>query len=253
VFTPEESIRVQFGINSDIMICLDDFTPPDAGRKEAEKTVERTVLWAKKSKEKYDEILRMKKVPKKNRPHLYAVVQGGYFRDLRKKCAEELIRIGFDGYGYGGYVINNEGSLDLPLSRYICRLLPDDKPKFALGLGRPSDIVSLYRMGWNIFDCTLPTRDARHKRLYKFKKHYKDLRKLTHRKNFEYVYIDKKIFKNEPLPIDKNCKCRTCKNYSTAYLRHLFRIEDTLAYRLATIHNLHFYNVLMRALKKVGN
>jgi len=252
IFTPEKSINVQFSIGSDILICLDDFTPPDATRKQAEATVRRTIVWAEKSKREYQKIITKNKFTNRNRPHLYAVVQGGYYKDLRKKCAEKLIKLGFDGYGYGGYVVDDKGQLDIKLSRYISKLLPQDKPKFALGIGRPLDIVKLSAMGWDIFDCTLPTRDARHKRLYTFRKrpkNYKDLRKAS---TFGYIYIDKKIFEGDNYPIDKNCNCYTCKNFSKAYLRHLFKINDTLAYKLATIHNLKVYSQTMQYIRDLN-
>ena len=241
IFTPEKSIQVQFSIGSDILICLDDFTPPDATREQAEETVRRTIKWAEESKKEYRKIITDTKLTNRNRPHIYAVVQGGYYKDLRKKCAEELIKIGFDGYGYGGYVIDDKGKLDLRLSHYISKLLPEDKPKFALGIGRPLDIVKLSAMGWDIFDCTLPTRDARHKRLYTFKRKPKNYKELDSPRTFGYIYINKKIFEEDENPIDKNCNCHTCKNFSRAYLRHLFKINDTLAYKLATIHNLKIY------------
>jgi len=249
VFTPETSIKVQFEIGSDVLICLDDFTPPDATRNQAEITVNRTIKWAEKSKKEFQKIITKNKLTKRNRPHLYAVVQGGYYKDLRKKCAEELIKIGFDGYGYGGYVVDGSGNLDLDLSQYVSNLLPDDKPKFALGIGKPADIVNLAAMGWDIFDCTLPTRDARHKRLYSIKRRPRSASDLKKPDTFSYVYIDKKVFEKDDTPIDKNCNCYTCNNFSKSYLRHLFKINDTLAYRLATIHNLHVYSQVIRYIR----
>ncbi len=240
IFTPRKSIQVQFDLGSDIIICLDDFTPPEATYEAAEKTVERTIRWAKASKREYDEQLELRKMSQKDRPHIFAVVQGGYFKDLRKKCAEELIKIGFDGYGYGGYVIDDEGNLDLDLSQYICDLLPDDKPKFALGFGKPQDIINLAAMGWDIFDCTLPTRDARHKRLIVADKNAK---------NFSYLYINREKYNKDTLPISEFCDCHTCKNYSKAYLNHLFKINETLAFRLATIHNLRVYTKVIDGLR----
>ncbi|MFC1755849.1 tRNA guanosine(34) transglycosylase Tgt [Patescibacteria group bacterium] len=240
IFTPRKSIQVQFDLNSDIIICLDDFTPPDATHEEAEITVERTIRWAKASKREYKEQLKVRKLTEKSRPHIFAVVQGGYFKDLREKCAKELIKIGFDGYGYGGYVVDANGDLDLDLSKFICDLLPKDKPKFALGVGKPHDIVNLAAMGWDIFDCTLPTRDARHKRLF--------ILDEKEKKNFSYIYIDRGKHTNDFNPIDKNCDCHTCKNYTKAYLNHLFKINDTLAFRLATIHNLRCYTKVIENL-----
>lgn len=110
------------------------------------------------------------KLTDKNRPLLFAVIQGGWDKDLRKYCAEELLKIGFDGYGYGGYTVNGKGEQDLKMAKFVAKLIPDKFPKFALGSGRLVDIARMREMGWQIFDCVLPTRDARHGRLYLIKK-----------------------------------------------------------------------------------
>ncbi len=249
IFTPEISIKTQFVINSDIVICLDDFTSPQATKTQAKETVRRTLWWAKRSKVEFNRMLKKYGLSEKNRPHLYAVVQGGYFKELRKECALGLQEIGFDGYGYGGYVVDEKGNLDLELSQYICDLLPQDKPKFALGIGRPKDIVNLSMMGWDIFDCTLPTRDARHKRLYSLEGKPAKAKDLTKPSAFSYIYIDKKIYEHDQKPISASCSCHTCQNFSRAYLRHLFKIGDTLAYRLATIHNIATYSRVIEILR----
>ncbi len=251
IFTPQKSLQAQFDIGSDIIICLDDFTPPNASKSEAKKTVERTVKWAKVSRMEYEKQLERRGISQKNRPLLLAVVQGGYFKDLRKRCAEELQQVGFDGYGYGGYVIDEAGNLDLSLSKYIAGLLPNDKIKFALGMGRPNDIAGLSEMGWDVFDCTLPTRDARHKRLYAFSKKPKNLKDMKNQKTYEYIYIDKGKYKDDQSPISKYCHCYVCSNFSRSYLRHLFKIGDTSAYRLATMHNLRFYTQVMELIKQL--
>jgi len=250
LFTPEKSIQVQFDIGSDVAICLDDFTPPDASESQAEETVKRTIKWAKKSKKEYEKQIKIRKLGKNARPLLFSVIQGNYSKELRKHCAEELISIGFDGYGYGGYAVDENGVLDLDLSEYIANLIPNDKYKFALGVGRPNDIVSLYKMGWDIFDCTLPTRDARHRRIYSFSKDPEKFNINKAKDFFEYVYIDKSRFEKDESALGKYCDCHVCKNYSKAYLRHLFKIRDTSSYRLATIHNLRFYSKLLELLSK---
>lgn len=249
IFTPEDSIKIQFEIGSDIIICLDDFTPPNANKQKALETVERTTLWAKRCKEEYEKQLKKRKLTDSNRPHLYSVVQGGYFKSLRKKSSKELIDIGFDGYGYGGYVVNKKGKLDLEISEYIANLLPDDKVKFALGMGRIDDIVHLRNFGWDIFDCTLPTRDARHKRLYIYDKKINKTNLKKPESLYSYLYINKSKYSNDLKPISSYCDCLTCKNYSRAYLRHLFKIDDSTAYRLATIHNLRTYTLLLEHLE----
>lgn len=252
IFTPEDSIKIQFEIGSDIVICLDDFTPPDADFEHADETVSRTVLWAKRSKKEYERQLKKRKLTEKTRPYLLSVIQGGYFYDLRKRCVEELVKLDFDAYGYGGYVISAEGKLDLEISKFIAELIPDNKLKFALGFGRPNDISSLFKLGWDVFDCTLPTRDARHMRLYAFSKHPEKIKLEKETDYYSYVYINKSVHELDSGPIDNFCDCAVCKNYSKAYLRHLFKIGDISAFRLASIHNLRFYAKLLELLSRLN-
>lgn len=251
MFTPEKSIQTQFAIGSDIMICLDDFTSPDASSDRIRESVERTVLWAKKSKVEYTRILNEKGIADSKRPLLLAVIQGGMDKSARKYCAEKLIEIGFDGYGFGGYVVDEKGELDLEISKYIADLIPNDRIKFALGVGTPYQIAMCRQMGWDIFDCTLPSRDARHKRLYTFAYEPKKLSDLLKKELYEYIYINKVIYACDKDPIEKNCDCYACKNYSRAYLHHLFKIGDTLAFRLATVHNLRHYSKLVGYLREL--
>lgn len=254
VFTPEESIKTQFSINSDIVVVLDDFTNPKASKKEIKDSVDRTVKWAKMSKQAYDEQVCKRKMDDKTRPLLLSVIQGGWDKDLRAECAQRLIGIGFDGYGFGGYLVNDQtNQLDLPMLKYIADLIPDDKIKFALGTGKPRDIAVMADQGWDIFDCTLPTRDARNKRLYVFNKVPQNYKDLLNKNTYGYVYINRQVFKIDKKPISENCDCLTCKNYSRAYLNHLAKIEDTSYLRLATIHNLRTYTRLIEYIKKFQN
>lgn len=231
--TPEKSIQIQLGLGADILICLDDCPKKDANPKEIKKSVERTIAWAKRCKE---EFLRHKG----KRPLLFAVVQGGNDKKLRKYCAKELIKIGFDGYCFGGWPLDGTGKIDLKILKFVSSLLPKNKPKFALGIGDPKTIIECFKFGYNIFDCVLPTRDARHQRLYVLKKD----------KKFQHLYISKNKYEKDFGPISKNCDCHTCRNYSLAYLHHLFKIGDSLAWRLATIHNLRTYTKLIEILRK---
>ncbi len=234
---------------SDIVICLDDFTSPTAAKARAKESVERTVLWAKRSKLEFEKQCTKRKLTNNQKPLLLAVIQGGWDKDLRKLCAEKLIEIGFDAYGYGGYAVNEDTGLDMELSDYIAKLIPDTALKFALGNGKPIDIARLRQMGWDLFDCTLPTRDSRHQRLYNFTKAPKKYKDLCNPKTYEYLYINKAMYTTDQSPISKNCDCHTCKNYTRAYLHHLFKIQDTLAYRLATIHNLRHYTKLIQYIR----
>lgn len=250
LFTPQKSIQVQFDIGSDIIICLDDFTPPNSTYDQNLDSVERTTKWAKLCKDEYNKQIEERGMEDDNRPLVFAVIQGHLDKELRKKSANDLIEIGFDGYGYGGYVIDANGNLDLEISKYIANLIPEGKIRFALGVGTSWDIAALYDMGWHIFDCTLPTRDARHKRLYTFKKEPKNIKELKNRETYEYIYINKSKYIGDRNPIEDGCDCLTCTNYSRSYLRHLFYIGDSSAFRLASIHNLRHYTRLTEYLKK---
>ena len=248
VFTPEDSIRIQFDIGADILICLDDFTGANDSEEKIKESVERTILWAKRTRKEFDKIVKEKNLTDKTRPLLFSVIQGGWDKKLRKYCAEELLKIGFDGYGYGGYMVNEKGILDEEMSKYIAELIPDEFPKFALGVGKPWDIARCHEFGWDIFDCVLPTRDGRHKRLYNFKGKITSNTNLKNQDSYEFVYINRAKFAGDKKPIDINCDCFTCQNYSRGYVHHLFRINDILAHRLATIHNLRVYTRLIEML-----
>lgn len=250
LFSPERSIQVQFSINSDIIICLDDFTPPNAPKEKIKESVDRTILWAKKSRTEYLKQVEQRNLDGNTRPLLLAVIQGGLDKELRKYCAQKLIEIGFDAYGFGGYVIDvKTKKLDLDMSQFVANLIPDDKIKFALGVGNPYDITMCTQMGWQIFDCTLPTRDARHKRLYNFSYEPKSLQDLLNPKTYEFLYVGKEKHKTIDSAVSPFCDCFTCKNYSLGYLSHLFTIGDNLALRLATIHNIRHYTKLTEYLR----
>ncbi len=249
LFTPEQSIEIQFQIGSDIIICLDGFTDPAGDLAKTTESVERTTLWAKRCKTRYNEICEQKGLNGQTRPHIFAVVQGGANLEMRKKSAEELIDIDFDGYGFGGYMVYENGELDLNVAEQLANLIPNDKPKFALGTGSPYQIAMCSKFGWNIFDCTLPTRDARHMRLYVFNSIPKKRDDLFNKDIFGFVYINQQIYAQDTSPIEQVCDCYTCKNYSRAYLHHLFKMNDTLAFKLATIHNLRHYTKVIEYLR----
>lgn len=252
IFTPEDSITAQFNIGADILICLDDFTPPGATNEIINTSVDRTVLWAQRSKKRYLELIKERGLDNASRPLLLAVIQGDSNYTKRKECIDRLVEIGFDGYGYGGYAIDETGNLDLDLSRFIAENIPNDKIKFALGVGRPYQIAACYNMGWNIFDCTLPTRDARHQRLYTLDIAPTSMQDLLNPDIYRYIYIGKAHYSKDTRQISEFCDCFTCKTYTRAYLHHLFKIKDNLALRLATIHNLRTYSRLIEALQRLS-
>ncbi len=253
LLTPEKSIQTQFRIGADIMVCLDFFTPPNADELMTKRSVDMTIEWAKRCKEEFLEQLENHHYNQSNRPLLFGVVQGGTNYKERTRCARELIKIGFDGFGLGGWPVNDQGEIDYEFLKVDAQLMPDNKPKYALGIGNPAAIIKAVEMGFNLFDCVLPTRDARHQRLYRFKKDLTEVNLFDYPDNFEFVQIKKEIYKSAFYPIDKNCDCYTCRNYSLAYLHHLFKIRDSLAWRLATIHNLRLYTRLIQLLRGIIN
>ena len=178
------------------------------------------------------------------RPLLFGVVQGGSDRELRRRCADALIEIGFDGYAYGGWPFDSDGRFLADILAYTAELLPDDKPKYALGVGNPDALVACVRMGYALFDCVLPTRDARRGRLY--------LLRTAAPADLAYdrLYIRDNDHHRDPRPVSDHCDCNCCRHYSRAYLHHLFAVGDRLAWRLATIHNLRFYTMLIERLTR---
>lgn len=249
-FTPEKSIQVQFDLGVDIIICLDDVPPVNAKEEEVKKCVERTISWAKRCKKEFEKQLLARKLTAETRPKLFAVIQGNQFKDLREICAKGLLKIGFDGYCFGGWPIDSEGNFNSEILEFTVGLMPADLPKYALGVGNPQALVDCVKMGYNIFDCVLPTRDARHQRFYVFKKDPSQIDFFKDREFYEYVHILREVYTKDSGPISSFCDCYTCRNYSLAYLSHLFKIEDSLAGRLGTIHNLRTYTRLIEELRK---
>lgn len=250
IFTPEKSINFQMKLNCDMVVVLDDFTDPISSYDEAKKSVERTIKWAKRSKEEFLRVCKEKKIPEEEKPYILGVVQGGKYQDLRKYCTEELVKIGFDGLGYGGWPINEEGNFDYESAETIVKYSPKNYLLYGLGIGKPEEIVKCVNLGFDIFDCVLPTRDARHKRLYVYNADTIDSIDLKSSDFYSYYVPDKEKYYKDNSPISKACDCLLCKKYSKAYLAHLFRIKDFTALRLATIHNLRFYSILMEKLRK---
>lgn len=243
--TPEESIEFQMSLKTDMVVVLDDFTPARAGYDEARDTVERTVKWAKRSKDAFEKICRQQKLTSKTTPYLLGVVQGGDHLDLREECTQRLVEIGFDGLGYGGWPIDAEGMFNYAVAQTIAQHTPKSYLLYGLGIGKPHEVVALCKLGYHIFDCVLPTRDARHKRLYIYNADSIDTINIEDEKFSSYYVPDKERYYNDTSPVSTACDCLLCTRYTRAYLAHLFRIEESTALRLSTIHNLRFYSLLM--------
>lgn len=264
MFTPEDSIRMQFAIGSDVMICLDDFTPPEADEKRTKESVKRTIAWAKRAKIEFEQQLIKHGFEENNRPLLLAPIQGHDHDKWRRYCSEELQEIGFDIYGLGGWPFQKNGEFDYSFCKKNAELTNKNSYRFALGVGTPENIVRLFFMGYQFFDCVLPTRDARHQRLYTFKVDpatldQEKLRKLaeTNRLSeiFDYIYIGKGQFATNNQAISEFCDCPICQKneltpqVSKAYLHHLFKIGDGSAFRLASLHNLRTYTKTIEILR----
>lgn len=245
LFTPEESIRFQMKIGADLMVVLDDFTPPGTDYQEAEVTVERSIKWAERCKREFEKICDRKGMGEKERPYLVGVVQGGDYLKLRERCAKQLVEIGFDGLGFGGWPIKENGEFNWEVAECLADNTPGDYFLYGLGIGMPDDIVGCVELGYEIFDCVLPTRDGRHGRIYKFTADSEERIDVREKGFFELLRVGKAKQVGDSGKVSETCDCLLCKNYSLGYLSHLFRINEMTAGRLASIHNLRFYSRLM--------
>lgn len=249
LFTPEKSIEFQMLLGADMLVVLDDFTQVGTTYEQAKKSVERTIYWAKRSKEKFESICKLKNIPINKRPYLLGVVQGGDYLDLRKECTQELVKIGFDGLGYGGWPIMPNGKFNYEVPKVIADNTPKDYLLYGLGVGKPEEIVGCHKLGFTIFDCVLPTRDARHKRLYVYNANsIKDIN-VNQAKFYSFYTPSKQKYQFDNSPVSTACDCLLCTNYTRGYLVHLFKIKEVTAQRLSTMHNLRFYSILMEKLR----
>ncbi len=247
--TPELSMKMQSAIGSDIVMQFDDVAAGDSTRERYEDAMKRSLRWALRCKETFStsSILR---------PLLFAIVQGGIHEDLRETSARGLMGIGFDGYAIGGLSVGEKREDAYRIVKYVCGILPQDRPRYFMGGGMPEEIVAYVQMGVDMFDCVIPTRNARHGTLFVWNQDpslvdwgaYQDPRPAS--LFYDRLRITGESSALDQSPIDPYCDCETCKTTSRAYLRHLFSVQELLALRLATIHNLHFYLTLMKRLRE---
>ena len=214
--SPEISMKIQNDLGSDIMMCFDECPPYPATYEYMKNSVDRTLRWAKRCIESHN---------RKDEQGLFGIVQGGIYPDLRKYCAEELMKLPFDGYAVGGTAVGEPKELQNEVLDYTVPLLPEDKPRYLMGVGSPGAILDAVERGIDMFDCVLPTRIARHG---------------TAMTSQGRLVIKNKEFERDYTPLDHKCDCYCCKNYTRAYLRHLFKANEILAYRLLSIHNVNF-------------
>jgi queuine tRNA-ribosyltransferase len=238
--TPEKSIQLQVAYGADILFCLDDCTHVDDPYEIQAESVERTIDWARRCKAEFQRLIAATRYPGDTHPLLFAVIQGGGYHELRQRCAQALLESGFDGYGYGGWPLDAQGNLLVDLLAQTRALIPPKYPMHALGVAHPKNVLEAIRLGYELADGAMPTRDARHARLYRFNFDPAEAGSSFTGEWFSFIYMrDDKHVKNSN-PISPYCDCLLCSRYSTAYLHHLFNIGDSLAFRLATIHNLRF-------------
>ncbi len=250
LLTPERAMQIQFDLGVDMMVVLDDPRPNDASREEIAEAVERSIRWARRCREEFDRQVSARGMTDETRPLLFGVVQGGPFPDLRTRCSEGLVGIGFDGYGFGGRHVDAEGNFLADIVAHTASVIPEDSVRFALGVGTPEDIVRFHRAGWDMFDCVIPTREGRHGRLFRRKSRLTThSSQLTTEDFYETINIHNSRFAEDFVPVDPECGCPLCVKHSAAYLHHLFRVGDPLGSRLASLHNLRFYADLMKALR----
>jgi len=231
--TPESSIDIQMKIGSDVLVTLDDCRKTNLERDEAEESVERTIKWAKRCKDHFEKEYGG---TKKTGKLLTCVVQGANYPDLRAKYAKELVSIGFDGYNFGGFVVDEDQKLVIDEMSAVIENVPKDTIRYAMGVGKPEDILAAAKVGYNLFDTVLVTRNARHGTLYTSQ---------------GIVKINNSSMALDINPVDPNCGCECCMNYSRAYLHHMMRNGEATAQTLATIHNLTYYQDLIKGLTPV--
>jgi queuine tRNA-ribosyltransferase len=243
--TPEKAVQLQMSYGADVVMCLDECTHVDAAFSVQEVSVKRTVDWARRCKKQFERLLSQKRFAEGESPLLFAVIQGGGSRELRKRCVNELLEIGFDGFGYGGWPLDGQGNLLIDIISYTRELVPCQFPMHALGVGHPNNVVECYKIGYGLFDSAMPTRDARHGRLYVFRADAG-----LEEKWFSYVYVSDDKYIKTDAPVSPFCDGVCCTHYSLGYLHHLFKINDSLFFRLATIHNLRFMTQLTERLRE---
>ncbi len=249
--TPAKCIQLQMSFDSDVVICLDDCTHVDAPDSEQRLSVDRTIEWAKRSKKEYLRLVEQKSLTEESRPRLFAVIQGGGIPELRRECAEALLEIGFDGFGFGGWPLDGEGRLITDILEYTRSLIPRHFPMHALGIGHPENLLACYRMGYDLFDCAMPTRDARHNRLYTFNQPVTAPQAGLTGSWLGYIYLNDEKHIRSDAPISPGCDCPVCSRYSIGFLRHLFKLGEPLHLRLATLHNLRFMTQLTKRIRSL--
>ena len=231
-FTPEKVLDIQYNLGSDIMMILDDLVALPATQERIKASIERTTKWAQESTE-YHRMNQAKGIG--TNQNIFAIIQGGTDKEFRKKSAEALCSMDFDGFAIGGLSVGEANQEMYDTVEWTTQFMPEEKPRYLMGVGTPEDLVENVLRGIDMFDCVMPTRNARNGTLFT---------------TFGKVNIKAARYKQDPLPIDPECNCMVCRTYSRAYLCHLFRAREITYFRLATIHNLHYYLNLMKEMRE---
>ena len=232
LFTPKKVIDIQYNLNSDIMMILDDLVALPATKERIKESIKRTTRWAIESINYHRE-----KQKNGNNLHqnIFAIIQGGTDKEFRKISATELCSLDFDGFAIGGLSVGELNNEMYDTVEFTVKFMPKDKPRYLMGVGTPEDLIENIHRGIDMFDCVMPSRNARNGTLFT---------------SFGRINIKKRVYKVDKTPIDERCNCYTCMNYSKGYLNHLFRAKELTYFRLATIHNLYYYLNLMKQARK---
>lgn len=230
-FTPSIVMNIERTIGADIIMAFDECAPYPSSLDYVSKAERRTAKWAALSKESFES----SKPFYGDEQFLFGIVQGGTYKDLREKSAKEIVSLGFDGYAVGGLAVGEPEDIMYEICEFNTSLLPNDKPRYIMGVGRPKDLIECVARGIDMFDCVIPTRNGRKGTVYT---------------KSGKLNLNNSKYKTDKDPIEEGCACSSCKSYSKGYLRHLFKMKETLAGRAATLHNLHYFNALMSDMRK---
>ena len=232
MFTPEKVMQIEEDLGADIIMSFDECCPYPSTYEYTKNSMERTTRWAVRCKEAHKNV---------EQQGLFGIIQGGFFKDLRKQSAEDLIKLDFPGYAIGGISVGEPKGEFLDILRYTTPLMPQNKPRYLMGVGTPANILEAVDRGVDFFDCVYPTRNGRHGHLYT---------------NKGKINLFNAKYETDDRPIEDGCQCPACKHHSRAYIRHLLKAKEMLGMRLCVLHNLYFYNTMMeeiRAAIEAGN
>ena len=232
--SPEVSMRIQLALGSDIVMAFDECTPYPASHQEALDSLELTARWASRSRREFD-LLKDSPASTALHPSLFGIIQGGVFQDLRRQSLDQLAEIGFDGYAIGGLSVGEEKPQMYDTVEYIAPMMPGSRPRYLMGVGTPEDLIECVARGVDMFDCVMPTRNARNGQVFT------SLGKMN---------IRNAGFAQDDRPLDESCACSVCRRYSRAYIRHLYNTGEMLASTLCSYHNLAFYLDTMRQIRQ---